>query len=234
MDELDRSMVDDEGRLRPLWAFLAFHEALRRDVARFCAVLEPEPALDGERLAAFVEHWERFHALLDFHHVTEDTGMFPMLRGARPELAVVIDGLEHEHHQLEGLLERTDATVHAATTGDPVHELPGLFAELEALLLPHLATEEEHLVPAMRAVVAEQIAAGGPGPAGPGGPGASPLLAGPLPPERSVPWLTEHLEPEVLALAVATLPEDEAAAHHGWLTAYRTDLARWIPARTTT
>ncbi|MEV1113637.1 nitroreductase/quinone reductase family protein [Actinosynnema sp. NPDC049800] len=80
---------------------------------------------------------------LSFHHTSEDTGMFTMLRDRYPELAPTLDRLTEEHEaiaallaQLRQTLERGDATTLRA-------DVDRLIGELEA----HLTYEEEQLIP---------------------------------------------------------------------------------------
>ena len=73
--------------------------------------------------------------------------MFPNMRQQHPDLAACIDGLSADHRQLDPLLERGDA---AFASLPETSEALAVVRELQALLAPHLATEEASLVPLIR------------------------------------------------------------------------------------
>ncbi|MDF3066817.1 MAG: Hemerythrin cation binding domain [Polyangiaceae bacterium] len=73
--------------------------------------------------------------------------MFPMLRDRTPELAAVIDELADQHRRLDPLLELGDRAFAALPS---VEAALGVIREIRALLEPHLATEEAHVVPVLR------------------------------------------------------------------------------------
>lgn len=121
---------------------IAVHDAFRRELA----MVRDEIARSGPGLGAQL----RINCLtvcqgLAYHHTMEDTGMFPALAEARPELADVIARLSEEHTRVETLLEQLRSQLDG-TAPDPAavqSEVERLTTELEA----HLAYEEEQLVP---------------------------------------------------------------------------------------
>ena len=116
------SLLDDDGRLHPLWPFLTFHHALRRDATRFHTTL-PTLADHPDRLAGFHAHWHKYRLLLEWHHQIEDDNLFPLLRQRTAHLHPLLDRLDAEHTTLHRLLPaitdaidqlpNPDATVHA-------------------------------------------------------------------------------------------------------------------------
>jgi hypothetical protein len=82
----------------------------------------------------------------------EDTGIFPSTKQQHPELAAVIDGLFADHHKMDPMLEEGDRTF--AGLPATVEAASGLVSRLSALLDTHLATEETHIIPTLRAAKA--------------------------------------------------------------------------------
>jgi hypothetical protein len=141
-------LLNDDGSASMATMFMLSHHAFRRDLAYFVRALtaetpRPTEALQGE--------WQSFHHHLHGHHQVEDNGMFPGMRGQHPDLAACIDGLAADHRKIDPLLEKGDAAF---------AQLPSTAAalsvvrELQALLEPHLATEEAELIPHIRAAKA--------------------------------------------------------------------------------
>jgi hypothetical protein len=209
-----------DGNLEPTWAFLTFHDALRRDASRFTAA---SPRLDADAAAdGLARHWRHYRALLEFHHTTEDTALFSTVRQAAPELRAVLDDLEADHLALDTHLHRLDRLV--STCGSADHDpdvLTAAFADLEGQLGPHLATEEHDLVPVIRRIIDEAAAAD------PAAGAPPPPAAGPVPADFAHPWNLEHLDGATLQLAMGTLGPADAASYAQRLSEYRADLSRW-------
>lgn len=222
-------LVDGKGDLLPTWGFLAFHQSLRRDASRFAAAAGqfavgslPDTAVDGIRV-----HWGSYRALLDFHHTTEDEHLFPVVRAADPKLGPLIDELAAQHDQLHLLLDRITNVMERLERPGTASEAVEVFTALEALLGPHLDAEEDHLVPVILAMVADQAE---PSDAAPpdaeDGPPSD--AAEPVAPEFGHPWSMEHLDDETLERALATLPASEREQYPGWLRTYRERLSVWV------
>ncbi|CAL9480937.1 hypothetical protein SUDANB95_03016 [Actinosynnema sp. ALI-1.44] len=118
-------------------ALKALHDAFRRELA----LIRAEAAGSGPRIGAQL----RVNCLtlcqgLEFHHRSEDAGVFPALADRHPELEPVMARLREEHTTIARLL----AELRAALDGDSVlAEVDRLVTELEN----HLAYEEEQLIP---------------------------------------------------------------------------------------
>lgn len=118
-------------------ALKALHDAFRRELA----LIRSEAARSGPRIGAQL----RVNCLtlcqgLEFHHRSEDTGVFPALADRHPELEPVLARLREEHTTIARLL----AELRAALDGDSVlAEVDRLVTELE----DHLTYEEEQLIP---------------------------------------------------------------------------------------
>lgn len=79
---------------------------------------------------------------LHYHHMGEDTGLFPMLAERFPELDPELTRLRAEHEKISALVDELRQVV-AAGEGDLLAEVDRLIEALEA----HLAYEEERLIP---------------------------------------------------------------------------------------
>ncbi len=218
----DLQLLREDGELSPMFGFLNAHRAFRRDAARFLATAErwrrqpPEP----EQFEAFRWHWDRYDEALHFHHTMEDERLFVVAAQARPDLAPLIAELAEQHAALDELLPR----LREALTPDGLDrgDAAGGLAELQDLLEPHLAAEEEHLVPVILAA-AEQHGS----PPGPPPDEEAPVLA--LRPSFAFPWASDELEPAVHAAAIEQLPDPLRSSAPDLERAYAERLALWWP-----
>ena len=92
-------------------------------------------------------HYCRF---VHLHHTIEDAAVFPMVRKHDPSLGRVVDRLEEDHLQVHHLTERIAAEADRLAvdpSGDARAAVAASLADLETLLLEHLAVEEVSLGP---------------------------------------------------------------------------------------
>lgn len=142
--------LDRDGSASVATALMMSHHAFRRDIAQFDIALGRLAGGDHARIGALREEWRRYHMALHGHHEMEDKGIFPNVRSQNAALATVLDGLGADHRKIDPLLEEGDRAF--ADLPASITAARGVVSRLMALLGPHLATEEEHLVPALRAV----------------------------------------------------------------------------------
>jgi hemerythrin-like domain-containing protein len=126
-------------------------------------------ALSGLDELARAQDWDKKHqvearALLNFftgpliwHDIDEETSLLPRVRrrALDDKQREVLDEITDQHEKMEGVLERLMPPLEAACA-DPPPEIVGLedlARELRAIIEPHLATEEQRLVPLARAVL---------------------------------------------------------------------------------
>ena len=216
----DLRLLREDGELSPMFGFLNAHRAFRRDAARFVATAErwqrrPPTAAQFD---AFRWHWDRYDEALHFHHTMEDERLFVVAGEARPDLLPLIGELAQQHVALDELLPHLRDTL--TPDGIARSDAAGPFTELQQLLAPHLAAEEEHLVPVILGAVAQH----GP-PPGPPPDEAAPVLA--LRPSFAVPWAADELEPDVHAAATDQLPEPLRSTAPDLERAYAERLATW-------
>jgi hypothetical protein len=142
------NLLNDDGSASMATAFLMSHHAFRRDLARFAKALRSVTGADGARLEAIGAEWKSFHGALHGHHEVEDGRVFPGLRGQNPALAPIVERLTADHRRIDPLLERGDRAF-AALPGAAA-DAAATVAELQALLVDHLALEEAEVVPFLR------------------------------------------------------------------------------------
>ena len=144
------SLLAEDGSASIATGLMMSHHGMRRDLARFALALRRVTGGDHTRVEALKEEWKSFHGALHGHHEAEDTGLFPHVRGERPALVAVIEKLTADHRQIDPILEQGDQAFAGlpATAGDAAQ----VVARLSALLDPHLATEEEHVIPVLRGI----------------------------------------------------------------------------------
>lgn len=183
-------LLSENGSASIATTLMMSHHALRRDLGLFAAALGELDAGDRVRAGALREEWHKYRSTLHGHHEAEDTRLFPHLSQQHPPLADVIEQLTADHHRIDPLLERGDRAFDALP--DP-RGATTVVTELAALLHPHLATEEAHVVPFLRE--ARQFP-----------PPTNDL-------ERQMyaqgfAWSSHGIAPEVLDAVYAMLPED--------------------------
>jgi hemerythrin-like domain-containing protein len=219
-------MVDEGGRLVPVWGFLAAHHGLRRDVARLVAALAAmtDHGTEPERLAALQDHWRLFHQILELHHQAEDTNLFPLLRDRCPELAPLVDQLDTEHEALADLLPQIDSVVERLPAAGAIDAARDAMNGLESTLEAHLSAEEEHLVPRMLDLLAADPSLAGPPPDAAEDQEEDP---GPISPVLMLVWSADGLDPDVLGLVLDASPPRIQDRYPEQAEAYQATLARW-------
>ncbi|GAA1969350.1 hypothetical protein GCM10009738_52550 [Kitasatospora viridis] len=192
------------------------HAALRRDLARIptaLRLLQPTDEAQGE---ALMRHWDFLTAMLTCHHEQQDVRIWPMLRRFAPELRLLVNWLEDDHHNLDHSFTRT-TTLMRIGTRDPASAWPVAYAveELAARLETHLRIEEEQVLPVMAELLAPQSRVGTLGELldllrlaeGPGAPDA---LA----------WLLEGVAPEQVEALLADCDDLMARQWPHWQAVY--------------
>jgi hypothetical protein len=135
-------LLDPNGHASIATALMMSHHGLRRDLARFVAALRAGEA----RVAALAEEWGRYRSTLHHHHTAEDTGMFPGLASAHPEVKDAIEALGADHRRIDPLLERGDHAFADPRGGEAL----AVVEELSELLHAHLDVEERTIIGFLR------------------------------------------------------------------------------------
>ena len=140
-------LLNDDGSASMATAFMMSHHGLRRDIARFAIALRGLADGDQAHAAALREEWRSYRDTLHGHHHIENERLFPSLQSQHAALVPVIERLTADHQRIDPLLERGDrAFAQLPATAAAL----AVVTELAALLDPHLATEEQELVPFLR------------------------------------------------------------------------------------
>ncbi|HST44731.1 MAG TPA: hemerythrin domain-containing protein [Luteimonas sp.] len=147
------------GQLTAFW--LHVHANLRMGSAQLQEALDAfrmdpcDPRAFGRRFAPGLAG---FHQHLDAHHRIEDQAYFPKFRAIDPRMAIAFDMLESDHAIIHAAIERSLRSARQLLAsldagGDPVRFAADRHAHdsgrLSALLVRHLADEEDIVVPAM-------------------------------------------------------------------------------------
>jgi len=183
-------LLNDDGTASIATALMLSHHGFRRDLARFALALDRVAAGDGSKIDALRGEWQSFHLTLHGHHDAEDKGVFPAIAAAHESARATIEGLSADHRRIDPLLERGQA---AFLELPKVDAASAVVSVLQALLEPHLATEERELIPFLRE-----------------------LKSFPPPPSDEVAalyaegfaWSMQGVAPEVIEKLSALLPED--------------------------
>ncbi|MFH8380799.1 hemerythrin domain-containing protein [Kitasatospora sp. NPDC018058] len=203
------------------------HAALRRDLARLpnaLRLLQPDEDHKGE---ALLRHWTFMTAMLTCHHEQQDARIWPIVRRFAPELRLLLNWLEADHHNLDHSFTRVTTLVRIASR-DTGSAWPVAYAmeDLAARLETHLRIEERQLLPRMERVVTGNSRLGGLGELldllrSADGPGTADALA----------WLLDGVEPATVERLLAECDDDVARNWPHWQATYqRCTAPLWGPA----
>lgn len=184
------NLLNDDGTASMATALMMSHHAFRRDLSRFTKALGALSPADGGRVAALQEEWKNFRGGLHGHHQAEDHGIFPGLAAEHASVKATIEGLRADHKKIDPLLEHGDQVFEGLATKK--EEALAVVRQLTELLTPHLATEEEHVVPFLRG--AKSFPA-------PGSDAEADMYA------KGFSWSMHGIAPEVLTQLDAMLPD---------------------------
>ncbi|MFJ2861587.1 hemerythrin domain-containing protein [Kitasatospora sp. NPDC087314] len=221
-----RAAAEEPGTVRFAGLRLV-HAALRRDLARLpnaLRLLQPGEDDAGE---ALLRHWSFVTAMLTCHHEQQDTRIWPIVRRFAPELRLLLNWLEADHHNLDHSFTRVTTLVRIASR-DTGSAWPVAYAmeDLAARLETHLRIEERQLLPRMERVIPESSRLGGLGELldllrSADGPGAADALA----------WLLEGVEPALVERLLAECDDDVARNWPHWQATYQRCMAPlWGPS----
>jgi hypothetical protein len=131
------------------------HLRLRDELGQLRDSVDDYLAGTGQRPRELPAHCLAFCAAVTRHHTGEDTGAFPVLAAASPDLAPVIAELERDHLLVSGALAQLDALLRGLSPGLGRAEGRRVKQELDtlaALLETHFTYEERKLVAALNAL----------------------------------------------------------------------------------
>ncbi|MBM7785561.1 hemerythrin domain-containing protein [Tenggerimyces flavus] len=132
------------------------HSALRRDLRRVRMVLTADGEIAQERRRAIGEHLVWLMHSLHVHHTGEDTHLWPEIRRREPSAGALLDVMDADHKRIAGPIGGIEkvGTAYAAGSADAAEVLAAV-DQLEAALLPHLAREEQQMMPVVAQVLTD-------------------------------------------------------------------------------
>jgi hemerythrin-like domain-containing protein len=134
------------------------HAALRRDLARARTALRGvSPPSEGQR-RAIAEHLRWMMEFLHHHHRSEDEGLYPLVRSRDPQVADLIDAMRADHEEVASRITRVDAAAAEYALDDSEarrDDLVEALDDLDDVLLPHLAREEDEVMPVVAATLTD-------------------------------------------------------------------------------
>jgi hemerythrin-like domain-containing protein len=140
---------------------IAVHSAFRREFGLAPALVRAVAPGDVERAQVVADHLELIGTFLHHHHVGEDRLLWPKLLERVPvELAPTVELMERQHEAVHEVIEEMTAALAGWRTGAAELDrdrLADALDRLHALLMEHLAAEEQHILPlAARSLTAEE------------------------------------------------------------------------------
>ncbi|MFD8492857.1 hemerythrin domain-containing protein [Amycolatopsis sp. NPDC059657] len=137
-----------------LTGFTITHDLIRRmipELGKRLANADAAGTLDQAAARKLADWWSMFTTILDGHHTSEDSHVWPVVLAAEPGLAAIADTLEEQHDSLDGHLAGIDEGLRSLAAGESVlRPLLERIAAFDELMLGHLSLEEEHMVPVLR------------------------------------------------------------------------------------
>ncbi|MGE3361007.1 MAG: hemerythrin domain-containing protein [Acidimicrobiia bacterium] len=127
------------------------HSALRRDLERARTALTSQPSPDARQRRAIARHLAWVMRFLEAHHRSEDDGLYPVVLERRPDAASLLAEMAADHHAVAAAIAAVDAAAAGTATSDEVLPLIGAIDRLSEVLLPHLAREEDEVMPIVTA-----------------------------------------------------------------------------------
>ncbi|MFH8571837.1 hemerythrin domain-containing protein [Streptomyces sp. NPDC017993] len=151
-----------------LTGFTITHDLIRRvipELGRRLANGAAAGALDAAAVTRLTTWWEMFTAILDGHHNSEDSHVWPVVLATDPALHTVSGTLEEQHTSLDGHLAGIDAGLRELREQGGAREpalsaLLARIAEFSAMMYDHLRLEEVTMVPVLRDRVPAEAYAG--------------------------------------------------------------------------
>jgi hemerythrin-like domain-containing protein len=140
---------------------IAVHSAFRREFGLAPGLVRGVAPGDVQRSGVVADHLELIGSFLHHHHAGEDKLLWPKLLERVPaELAPTVELMERQHEGVHEVIEEMNAALGRWRTGAAEtdrDQLAGALDRLHALLVEHLAAEEQHILPlASRSLTEEE------------------------------------------------------------------------------
>jgi hemerythrin-like domain-containing protein len=140
---------------------IAVHSAFRREFGLAPGLVRGVAPGDVQRAGVVADHLELIGSFLHHHHAGEDKLLWPKLLERVPaELAPTVELMERQHEGVHEVIEEMNAALgrwRAGAAETDRDQLAGALDRLHALLVEHLAAEEQHILPlASRSLTEEE------------------------------------------------------------------------------
>jgi hemerythrin-like domain-containing protein len=132
------------------------HQALRRDLRRAAVALNGNPPPPPAQQVAIARHLEWMMSFLHAHHLSEDVGLYPLVRERDPAAAGLLDAMDADHRAVASAIADVEVAARAsAGQGCCDGRLIAALTSLSNVLLPHLEREENEMMPVVSALVTD-------------------------------------------------------------------------------
>lgn len=135
------------------------HDALRRDLLRVRQAVTSSPLPHGRQRQAIGDHVVWLMDFLHDHHVSEDEGLWPVVRERNPAAAELLDSLEADHRRIDPAAKQLRAAGRRyadTTVGAAQGEIVDALDKLAEVLFPHLDREVADAMPVVSATITNQ------------------------------------------------------------------------------
>jgi iron-sulfur cluster repair protein YtfE (RIC family) len=154
-----RIRPEQEGRGDVLSELFRFHGRIRSALVQLAGLAGVSVVGDAERESA-ADLLAFFRGPLLWHDIDEETSLLPRLKRAvcTAEELEVLCAISTDHEHMEETVDEVVLSLEAllnATDLNAVRRLPELAERLRAILHPHLALEERHLLPLARRLLSD-------------------------------------------------------------------------------
>jgi hypothetical protein len=130
------------------------HSALRRDLERVRMVASDPALLTEPRRRAIGAHLGWLMHTLHRHHSGEDEHVWPEIRRRDPSAAALLDQMDADHRSIAQPMEDIENVAEPFGAGTvPASGMLKTLARLQDVLLPHLAREEQEMMPVVAKVL---------------------------------------------------------------------------------
>lgn len=137
----------------------AVHDAFRAEFGALPAQILSVPDGDTDRAAVVGGHVMLMTSMLHAHHGSEDILLWPVLEERVPERLALLHEMEGQHERMGGLIETAQSQAGqwmASGAADLAGALSATVADLNAIMVEHLAAEESQVMPIVSETFSEE------------------------------------------------------------------------------
>jgi len=134
------------------------HGALARDLGRARSALATDPTV-GDRRTPLAAQLQWMMTFLHHHHVSEDVGLYPLVKERNPSAASLMESMEAEHQAIGPGMAAIEGEALLFARDDGPEQRARLVAAidlLQASLIPHLEHEEGEFLPLVLSSISQE------------------------------------------------------------------------------